>query len=149
MIRFNSRMILPLTTSLLGAFWLVFGLLKYGWWGENGPQSGFFPAIIGSILLIVSILSIFISPSSAGPQFNFESFTPILAVIAVVMVAFLIGFFPSLTLFILLWMKFYEKYDWFRSVVTTVATIAVSYGVFSLWLKIPFPEGLILNTLRG
>ena len=149
MTRINSRIVLPSVTALLGALWLIYGLLKYGWWGDNGPQSGFFPAIVGALLLIVSVLAIIAGLKNEGPTYLAASFHPLFGAVAVVMASFIIGFFPSLFLFVLGWIKFYEKYNWFKSLLTTFITIGIFVGIFALWLRVPFPEGLILDAIRG
>ena len=149
MARLNSRVLLPAVTSGLGLFWLIYGLTRYGWWGDSGPRSGFFPAIIGSILFVVSILALVGGLKSESPRYLGAGFHPFFAAVAVVSAALIIGLFPALTVFILMWIKFYEKYGWFKTLVTTGITIALFYGIFSLWLQVPFPEGVILDAFRG
>ena len=148
-IKINSRIVLPAVTLALGVLWVVYGLMEYGWWGDNGPKSGFFPAIVGTLLAVISVFAILGGLKNEKPAYLAASFHPVLGVIAVVLSSFLLGFFPALGLFVLGWIRFYEKYSWKTSLITSVITIAVFYGIFSLWLRVPFPEGIILDVLRG
>ena len=145
----STRVILPAITLVLGLLWLIYGLVEYGWWGDNGPQSGFFPAIVGTLLSVISGFAIAGNWNKENPSYIWASFHPLLAAIAVVLAALIIGFFLALALFIFLWIKVYEKYSWSKAVITTVVTIAIFYGIFSLWLRVPFPEGVIFDWVKG
>jgi uncharacterized ion transporter superfamily protein YfcC len=149
MIRLNSRILLPAVLAVLGLFWLVYGLIQYGWWGENGPQSGFFPAIVGAVLCVVGTLAAVGGLKDESPKYFGASFHPLFGAVAVVAAALIIGFFPALGLFVFGWIKLYEKYSWSKSVITSLVTIAIFYGIFSLWLRVPFPEGIILDAIKG
>ena len=147
--RINTRSIIPVSTFGLGLLWFAYGLTNYGWWGDNGPASGFFPAIIGVLLLGVSIIALIDGLKTAPLKYLKASYYPLLAAIATVGAAMVIGFFPALLLYILGWLKLYEKYDWKRSLSISIITTAASYGIFVMWLKVPFPAGLIFDLLLG
>ena len=59
----------------------------------------------------------------------------------------LIGLLPSLLIFVFIWVKVIEKSSW-RSTLIVVALMAViGYGLFQGILNVPFPNGLIYDTL--
>jgi len=147
-LKINSRTIIPAVTFLLGLLWVFWGLKNYGWW-EEGPGSGFFPAIIGILLSGISIIAFMEGRKMAPPAYIPASFHPFMAAIGTILAAMVIGFFPALFLFILGWMRLYEKFPWIKAILTSVITIATVFGVFVLWLRVPFPAGLILDLIRG
>ena len=83
----------------------------------------------------------------ASPTFQLSHLFPIAAVVAIVLSVLLIGFFPALTLYVFGWLKWYEKYTGRLATLITVVTVASMYGVFSLWLRVPFPQGAILEAM--
>ncbi|MCF7915102.1 MAG: tripartite tricarboxylate transporter TctB family protein [Spirochaetaceae bacterium] len=145
--RLKTRTILPALTALIGLVWVIVGLTKYGWWVEGRPQSGFFPAIIGGLLLFVSILAVMSEMKENPPQFLITHLYPILAAVGMVLAALLIGFFPALILYVFGWLKWYEKYNLFTAGLTTGITTALMYGVFYVWLRVPFPTGILVELL--
>lgn len=148
-IKINSRAVIPVITFALGVLWFLYGLRFYGWWGDNGPASGFFPSIIGVILAGVSILAFLGARGKESPDYHKASFHPLLAALVTVGAALVIGFFPALFLYILGWLRFYEKFQWRKSLITAILTTALCYGVFVMWLQVPFPSGLVLNLITG
>ncbi|MDC7239691.1 MAG: tripartite tricarboxylate transporter TctB family protein, partial [Spirochaetales bacterium] len=63
--------------------------------------------------------------------------------------AMIIGFFPAMFLFLEGWLKIYEKYSWKKSLPISIITTAALYGIFAMWLMVPFPAGVIFNAIRG
>jgi hypothetical protein len=47
------------------------------------------------------------------------------------------------------WLKYYEKYGWKTSLLTTAATIGLVYGIFAVWLRVLFPVGLLFERILG
>lgn len=143
--RINNRVILPFLTALLGGVWIFVGLSQYGWYTDGKPASGFFPTITGTLLVLMSILAIISESKLETPKFWKFHLYPVITAVAVVLLALLIGFFPALTIYVFGWLKWYEKYNMKTSVLTTVLTIAGMYGIFAMWLRVPFPAGIILE----
>ena len=144
----NTRVIIPAITFFLGLLWLFYGLKNYGWWDE-GPGSGFFPSIIGVLLSGISIIALLEGRKPEPPEYIKASYYPLLAAIATVIIAIIIGFFPAMFLFLQGWMRLYEKFSWKKSLPISIMTTALLYGVFAMWLMVPFPAGLIVNAIRG
>ncbi|MBF9018371.1 MULTISPECIES: tripartite tricarboxylate transporter TctB family protein [unclassified Oceanispirochaeta] len=144
----NTRVIIPAITFVLGLVWVIYGLTNYGWWDE-GPGSGFFPSIIGILTSGVSIIAFLEGKKMAPPEYIKASYLPFIAAFVTVGSAMIIGFFPAMFLFLQGWLKLIEKYSWKKSLPISVITTAILYGVFAMWLMVPFPEGLIFNAIRG
>ncbi len=147
--KYNSSMALPAVTFFLGIVWVVLGLTKYGWWADNKPASGFFPTLIGVILTGISVLAILQDKGKEKPAYSRMHLYPLLAAVGIILVALIIGFFPALFLFVFGWLKWFEKYSLKYSLTTGAITVASLYGIFVLWLRVPFPKGLILNAILG
>jgi hypothetical protein len=140
----SSRTILPVLTAALGILWTIVGFTQYGWFEAGRPLPGFFPIIVGVLTAGVSILAVLRERKASPPQFLLTHLYPLLAAVGVVLLAMLIGFFPALTLYVFGWLKGYEKYSWKFSVLSTAVTIGGVYGIFALWLKVPFPMGSLV-----
>lgn len=41
-----------------------------------------------------------------------------------------------------LWMKFLSKYSFLKSIGVSLAFTLFIFGVFRVWLRVPFPSGL-------
>lgn len=149
MTRINSRIVLPIVTAAVGVLWIYVGLTYHGWYIEERPASGFFPSIVGVLLTFVSVLAVIKEMREDPPEFWVSHIHPLLAAVSVVVFALLIGFFPALTAYVFAWLKWYEKYSWKFSVATTAVTIAAVYGIFSMWLRVPFPVGWIIEMVQN
>lgn len=149
MVRVSSRVILPAITATLGVLWVVVGLFVYGWWIDGRPASGFFPTVVGFLLAVVSGMAIAGEFRSAPPGFFLYHAYPTLAAVSVVLAAMLIGFFPALAIYCFCWIRWFEKYSWRFSILLTVGTIGGVYAIFRLWLRVPFPGGLIAQLVAG
>ena len=147
MTHLNSRVFLPAVTACIGLVWVVVGIVFHGWWIDGRPGSGFFPSLVGGVLVLVSVITVWEELKGAPPTFNVSHLFPIAAVVAIILSVLLIGFFPALTLYVFSWLKWYEKYTGRFAALITVVTIASMYGVFSLWLRVPFPQGVILEAI--
>ncbi|MBN2656807.1 MAG: tripartite tricarboxylate transporter TctB family protein [Spirochaetales bacterium] len=148
-LKINTRAVIPVLTFAVGALWFIYGLKSYGWWGNNGPASGFFPSIVGIILAGISIIAFVDGLKREAPEYFKASYHPLLAAIATVLAALVIGFFPALLLYILGWLKLYEKYNWKLALSISVITTAACYGIFVMWLQVPFPAGYVFDLILG
>lgn len=146
---FNSRLLLPIVTAIIGLAWVYIGLRYHGWWIEGRAASGFFPSLVGGLLALLSVMAIISELKEEPPKFFLFHVHPVLAAVLVVVTALLIGFFPALALYVLGWLKLYEKYGWRFSLSVTAVTTAGMYGIFYMWLRVPFPQGAILDLVLG
>ena len=147
---------------MMGAsvLWVVMGINKYGIWAGQAPGGGLFPVIGGSIILICCTADIIIRIVKKQPingvkfegedEYIMLGWVPrVLRPLAVVAYGFLsllvlkyLGFLLCAFLTSFLWLVFISKRTIVRSILTSLTVTAVLYGIFVLWLKIPFPKGL-------
>ena len=146
--KLNWRCVLFILTAILGVVWAVLGFGTYGFWSaEEGPGAGFFPAIIGCVLVFFSIIEVIKSFGKYAVKFDKEALYIVGSVAGILILNFLIGLFPALVIYYIAWLKFVEKYTWKKVILITIIYGGIMYGVFSLWLQVPFPAGILLSWL--
>lgn len=154
-------LILELLMMVASILWIVMGVGEYGIWAGQAPGGGLFPVIGGGIVLICCLVDILMRVVKKQPingtryegkdQHIMLGWVPrILRPLAVVIYGFIcllvlvyFGFLPCSFLTCLIWLIFISRRTVVRSVITTVLVSAVLYGIFVLWLNIPFPKGLL------
>lgn len=124
-------------------------------WGSDGPQAGYFPFYIGSIICICG-LAVFVQALTRwqrdravfvrGPQFR-QVLVILLPSIGYVVGVQVIGIYVSSALFILLFMRFAGRYSWLRSVAVGAIVSASAFVLFEIWFKIPLPKGPLEQAL--
>lgn len=140
----NSRILIPAVTTVIGGLFVFLGLTKFGFWDDiNGPMPGFFPTIAGVLLLGISIYSLFQAWGSEAPKYYGIELSVILGCLGIILLTFVIGLIPSVIVYIVVWLRFVEKTPWISTLKVTGFMALLVVGVFVLWLKIPFPMGLI------
>ena len=132
--KIQMKTIFPIIMASIAIFFIVFGIAVFGFWDETaGPLSGFFPAIIGSVLLLVSVICIITSfKSKVETKFYKSEIYLILAAIATFCVGYLIGFIPGLFVFLILWMKVIEKSSWKQTLILSLSVTIVLFGIFGI-----------------
>lgn len=61
----------------------------------------------------------------------------------IILATFLIGLVGSCFLYIILWLKVFEKASWKDTLIILAVVAFIVIGVFGLWLGIQFPLGLM------
>ena len=56
---------------------------------------------------------------------------------------------PAIILYVILWLRVVEKTPWKQTLIVLATIMAIVYGVFVVWLGVPFPQGFILEALLG
>ena len=143
--QFNSRAVFPLVTFAVGVLWLVLGITHYGYWLNGRALSGFFPTLIGGGLAMMSVMAFLAELKEGKPSFMIIYIHPVLAALGMVVMALIAGFFTALAIYLFSWLKWYEKYSVKLSLLTTALTTAATFGVFYMWLRVPFPQGFLFN----
>ncbi len=146
----NLRVLIPLATIIVSLVFIVVGLKDYGFWNAQ-PTPGFFPIIIAVVLLASSIACFFQVASDkdgADVKYNCNELMVMLGAAGIILCTFLIGLLPSCLIYILLWLKLVEHAPWKVVIVIEVIIAAIILGVFTAWLQIRFPVGL-LGSLLG
>ncbi|MCR5370647.1 MAG: tripartite tricarboxylate transporter TctB family protein [Clostridium sp.] len=145
MAHFLKQKAVAVVCIIIALVWLGIGLLQYHVW-DKGPTKGFFPVIIAAVLLLVSVV-LAVRKESQMPVFHRDCFVLIAAMSAIYLGTYIIGALPSLLIYMILWIRFYEKYSWGTTLKVTVVMGIIVYGVFVVWLGIVFPRGMILPKL--
>ncbi|MCQ1059050.1 tripartite tricarboxylate transporter TctB family protein [Photobacterium sp. ZSDE20] len=145
----NTKIIIPFITLMLGVIWVYFGITQFGFWKGTSPGSGFFPAIVGVLISLLSISTLYYGFSEKLAEYNKTSFYPVIGMLIAIAFAFMFGFFPSLFLFVLLWLKIVESKSLSKCAVIAATNTAALYCIFSLWLSVPFPIGLAVEMMWG
>lgn len=148
--KFNSKSVVALACIAIAVVWMYLGITKYGLWDpKEGPLSGFFPTIIGGVLLISSALYFIRSFSMEGAKYEKGAIQLAIGMLVIFGASYLIGFLPTLLLFYIFWLRVMEKMPVRTIIIATVVMTAIVYGTFSMWLRVPFPEGLLLEMILG
>lgn len=142
--RINMRQLLPIITALLGCLFAIVGFLQLGFWNNvDGPMPGFFPSIMAVIMIVTSILAFFQSlKEKKKTEYRKEEILVIIAGIGIFVATFLIGLLPTIFLYVILWLKLFEKESWKNTFIVLGVVGAISIGVFYMWLGVQFPMGL-------
>jgi putative tricarboxylic transport membrane protein len=122
-------------------------------WGSDGPQAGYFPFYVGSLICIASIFNL-VRAFQMGDKGR-EGFVErgqlkmiltvmIPTVIYVAMIAnpwFPLGIYVASTIFIAVFMWRLGKYPWVKIVPVSVGTMFFFFLMFEIWFKVPLPKG--------
>jgi putative tricarboxylic transport membrane protein len=146
-----------LTGIILLAFAVAYGVggARYPYWAPHGPGSGFFPRWLALAMGILAALLIAgtrrgteapaaggaawrLLPESAGLRRLLAVLGATLALIALLTTT---GMTLGIALFLLVVLRLVEGYGWGAALAIAVGTALANYLVFTLWLRIPFPEG--------
>ena len=147
--KINLRTVIPLATIVFSLVFIIVGLKDYGFW-KGQPTPGFFPIIIAVVLLVSSIacfLQIARDRDSETVRYNRNELMVMLGAAAIILCTFLIGLVPSCLIYIFLWLKLVEHASWKVIVIIELIMAAIILGVFTFWLQIRFPMGLLLDMI--
>jgi hypothetical protein len=120
-------------------------------WGSDGPQAGYFPFYIGTIICISSVVNLYSAMVKAdhGPFVKWGQLRMILVVMVpcVIYVALIVnpwwslGIYVSSALFIAFFMRYLGKYGWAKIVAVAIGTMVAFFLMFEVWFKVPLPKG--------
>lgn len=147
--KWNLRTVIPLATIVISLVFILVGMKDYGFW-KGQPTPGFFPIIIAVVLLISSIacfVQIARDKDSEAVRYNRNELMVMLGAAGIILCTFVIGLVPSCLIYIFLWLKFVEHASWKVIVIIEIIMAAIILGVFTFWLQIRFPMGLLLDMI--
>ncbi len=148
--RFGANQIIPIAAAAVAVVFIWMGLKQYGFWSPTkGPLPGFFPVIIATGMLGAAVLAFLFSFREESPAWPRENWAAVIAGAAIIGASFLIGLIPSVGLYVIVWLKWYEKCTWKTTLITFAIIMAIVIGCFVIWLGVPFPRGLILDMILG
>ena len=118
-------------------------------WGSDGPQAGYFPFYIGSLLCLVSVL---IAASSwrhkeltrelflNAPQLRLILQLLVPLTIYVALLSFT-GIYVASWSFLGFFMWRSGEVRWWSTLAISSVTVVVLFAMFELWFKVPLPKG--------
>ncbi len=136
---------------VLGLAFGAGGLRNYTYWGPTGPGSGFFPFWLGLTMAVLSAWLLLGALRGRGPDGGWlpagagrRRLVTVLGVIAaLIAVLKIVGMAVGTVLFLVVILRFVEGLRWSSTVAIAVGTAAVNYFVFTYWLRVPFPVGVL------
>ena len=128
-------------------------------WGDDGPQSGYFPFYIGLLLGIASLATlwgVFLKEArrgdrsdSPGPEPQFVAWGQLKLVLSVLVPAIvyvlgvqLFGMYVASAVYIAIFMRWLGHYSWVKSVSIAVGVTATIFVLFEIWFKVPLFKGM-------
>ena len=96
---------------------------------------------------IACFLQIARDKDSETVQYNRNELMVMLGAAGIILCTFIIGLVPSCLIYIFLWLKFVEHASWKVIVIIELIMAAIILGVFTFWLQIRFPMGLLLDMI--
>lgn len=120
-------------------------------WGSDGPQAGYFPFYVGSLICIASFVNLYaaFTKDDRGAFVKWGQLRMILVVLlpSVVYVALIVnpwqrlGIYVASALFIAFFMRMLGKYGWAKIAAVSVGTMFLFFLMFEVWFKVPLPKG--------
>jgi putative tricarboxylic transport membrane protein len=136
---------------------VIFDSRRVGYgWGDDGPQSGYFPFYIGLILCAASawtLLRAAFSDRAEGGMFVSRKklrlvmsvFTPSLVYVIAI---YFIGIYVASALFIGAFMYWHGRFAWIKIIPVSLVVPVSMFVMFELWFRVPLPKGP-LEALMG
>jgi len=136
---------------LFGVWFAAVALRNYTYWGATGPGAGFFPFWLGLAMAVLAALLLVRAAREPEPGPDWiprgrgaVRFLGVLGA-SVAFVALLpwVGMAPGTVLFLVVILKALEGHSWPATVGVAVGTAVVNWAVFTWWLRVPFPAGVL------
>jgi len=136
---------------LLGVAFAAWGLRSYTYWGPTGPGSGFFPFWLGLIMAVLAAWLLLGAIRGGAPDGRWlpqgrglhRLLTVLGVTAALITVLKVVGMALGTVLFLVVILRFVEGLRWTSTLAIAVGTAAVNYLIFTYWLRVPFPVGVL------
>jgi putative tricarboxylic transport membrane protein len=140
---------------VLGLF-LILQSVRLSVWGRSGPEAGFFPFVVGVIIIGLSLFITSRSTLNHAQEkekisrkrednriniFRVSSYGILMLLYGVSIVR--VGFLITSVLFLFLILKYVERQSWKITILLGSASMLISYLLFVYLLKVPLPRGFI------
>jgi len=124
-------------------------------WASDGPQAGYFPFYIGTLICIssavVGVQSVLRLARDAEVFVQKDQLKQIMVILlpstAYVLGVQWIGIYISSAVFIALFMRIAGRYGWWRSVAVGAMVSVIAFVLFEIWFTIPLPKGPLESAL--
>ncbi|HSL86697.1 MAG TPA: tripartite tricarboxylate transporter TctB family protein [Bacteroidales bacterium] len=142
MLKLNTKKIIPLLFIALGLLFALVGYFQLGFW-TDGPGPGFFPSIMAMVMITAGVATFILSMKEEGQAVYIkDEFLVILAGVGIFVGTFIIGLVPTIIVYLLIWLRVFEKISWKLTAIIMSIALFITIGVFGMWLGIQFPMGL-------
>ena len=126
-------------------------------WGNDGPQSGYFPFYIGLLLGVASLATlvrVFLTQwrrdgKATAPPGLFVEWGQLKLVLSVLVPAVvyvlavqLVGMYVASAVYIMLFMRWLGHYSWVKSAAIGFGVSAAIFVLFEIWFKVPLYKGV-------
>lgn len=142
-----------------GGIWMVLGIalgigsLRLGLGSLHKPGPGFMPFLTGVLLGLMGLLLAFLDTRKRSEEKGEEKVSlrqfwgkGVYSLAASFLYAFFLdplGFIVATFLLIFSLLKIMGTRKWFTPILISFLTVALSYFIFDLWLRIDFPKGIL------
>ena len=129
-------------------------------WGDDGPQSGYFPFYVGLLMNIASIVTLWQVWRSGGAAegeggtadtADADTFvtrgqlrlvlTVLLPLVVYLGLLHVVGLYVASALFIAVFMRWQGRFSGLKSALTGVGVSAILFAMFEIWFKVPLIKG--------
>jgi hypothetical protein len=135
----------------LGVAFSAGALKYYDYWGANGPGPAFLPFWLGLIMAVLAALLLVQAIRTDDPG---EEWLPrgdslrrlvlvLAATIALVALLQVVGMIVGTVLFLIVVVRFLDRHPWPLTIAVALAVAAVNFLVFTYWLRVPLPVGVL------
>ncbi|MGH0052630.1 MAG: tripartite tricarboxylate transporter TctB family protein [Sphaerochaetaceae bacterium] len=152
------EIVINLLIFLLSGFWFQQGIVVYKFWENDQPGSGFLPVLFALLLMILSLFLIVRELSKRKKTGTHATATeekanssvpawvmPLLPAgysLLTIGAMVALGLVPSMFLSAYIWLKQISKVSLLKSLAISGILTVIVYGIFVMWLRIPFPRGI-------
>ena len=142
--------IIVIIEIIVAIVWIQQGIVRYDFWTNGKPGGGFIPVIFAGIVLggaLVILIREVVGEKSTNKKYTFEpsAFMPAAAAVLGGFMLQVVGIVLTVFLFTSIWMRFLSKYAWMKTFISSTLFTLFIYGIFRLWLRVPFPQGFIFQ----
>jgi hypothetical protein len=125
-------------------------------WGDDGPQSGYFPFYVGLIIAVSAVVILIQAlrgrtPNGRGAFVERGQLRLVLSVlvpaVGYVLVIQMFGLYLASALYIAGFMVWLGGYTWPKSIALGVATSVAVFLLFEVWFQVPLFKGSLYNPL--
>ena len=150
-VKLPTQQLIPVVGLIIGLLFLLKGIKDYGFWNSttHTPTAGFFPIIIAVALCLLSVLAFFQSIKKEKVEYALRNWYVPFGFVLFIAAIYIIGTVPSTILFIIAWVKGYEKMSWKTTIICVIFCLIIVIPIFTMWLGIPFPVAKIGELILG
>ncbi len=125
-------------------------------WGDDGPQSGYFPFYVGMIIAVSAAVILVQAlrgrtPNGRGAFVERGQLRLVLSVlvpaVAYVVVIQMFGLYLASAIYIAGFMVWLGGYAWPKSAALGIATSVAVFLLFEVWFQVPLYKGSLFNPL--